>query len=326
MAAIWGGVSANLEVLVGFASGAVGVATGAISKDVASGLSSFMIKVLFPCLALSFYRDFSAERLADWAAVPLIAAAQIGTAALLGYLSATLCRFPGEMKVGFAMVSAFGNNIAFPISLTPVVVGSWDRLQQSGYPVADAQNVARGIVALFLATWFPILFSIGKPILRKTVGIKTPRVEPPKTVMEVFPFVRSWSPFDSITTCILISIGTPPHRAPHAAPPAHAPALWIMLWCTRLTVWRVRVPVCASLCACGAGMGCWPGLKNELLDGYLDFVGRLLPKLGGVGAMCLIFVLGASLYRGRTKWVDLVKVIDAQRRLTHTLLSARHAQ
>lgn len=42
---------------------------------------------------------------------------------------------------------------------------------------------------------------------------------------------------------------------------------------------------------------------------YLDFVGRLWIKLGGVGAMCLIFVLGASLYRGRTKWVQLVKVM-----------------
>lgn len=119
------------------------------------------------------------------------------------------------------MVVAFGNNIAFPISLTPVVVGSWERLQQSGYPVDQAQNVARGIVALFLAVWFPILFSIGKPILRKTVGIKMPRVEAPQKFMDVLPFVRSWSPFDSITTCILISIG----------------------------------------------MGCWPGLKSELLDG-----------------------------------------------------------
>ena len=35
-------------------------------------------------------------------------------------------------------------------------------------------------VALFLAVWFPILFSIGKPVLRSTVGIKTPSVAPPK--------------------------------------------------------------------------------------------------------------------------------------------------
>ena len=91
---IWGSVSGIMEILVGFGSGAIGVATGALSKEVASGLSSFMIKVLFPCLALSFYRDFSAERLGEWAIVPLIAALQILVAALLGFLSATLCRFP----------------------------------------------------------------------------------------------------------------------------------------------------------------------------------------------------------------------------------------
>ena len=263
---VWGSVSGILEILVGFGSGAIGVATGALTKEVASGLSSFMIKVLFPCLALSFYRDFSAERLREWAVVPLIAALQILVAALLGYLSATACRFPGEMKIAFSMVVAFGNNIAFPISLTPVVVASWKRLAEVGYPAAAAQNAARGIVALFLAVWFPILFAIGKPILRSTVGIKSPRVTQPKSLMEVLPYVRSWSPFDSITTCILISIG----------------------------------------------MGCWPWLKNQLLVGYLDFVGRLWTKLGGVGAMCLIFVLGASLYRGRTKWLQLVKVMSGK--------------
>jgi len=263
---IWGSVSGIVEVLLGFGSGAIGVATGAISKEVASGLAGFMIKVLFPCLALSFYRDFSAERLDEWAVVPLIAALQIFVAALLGYITATACRFPGEMKNGFIMVIAFGNNITHPISLTPVVVASWERLAEVGYPAAKAQNAARGIVALFLAVWFPILFSVGKPILRTTVGIKTPRVAAPKNLMEAIPFVRSWVPFDSITTCILISI-------------------------------------------C---IGCWPWLKNQLLDGYLDFLGRLWSTLGAVGAMCLTFVLGASLYRGRGKWFQLIKVMSGK--------------
>ena len=263
---IWGSVSAIVEVLLGFGSGAIGVATGAITKEVASGLAGFMIKVLFPCLALSFYRDFSAERLEEWAVVPLIAALQIAVAALLGYLTATVCRFPGELKNGFTMVIAFGNNITHPILLTPVVVASWERLAEVGYPAADAQNAARGIVALFLAVWFPILFSVGKPILRTTVGIKMPRVASPKNIMEAIPYVRSWVPFDTITTCILISIG----------------------------------------------IGCWPWLKNQLLDGYLDFVGRLWGSLGGVGAMCLTFVLGASLYRGRGKWLQLLKVMSGK--------------
>jgi len=265
-AIIWGSISAIVEVLLGFGSGAMGVAIGAITKEVASGLAGFMIKVLFPCLALSFYRDFSTERLAEWAAVPLIAALQIAVAALLGYLTATACRFPGELKNGFTMVIAFGNNITHPILLTPVVVASWERLAEVGYPAAEAQNAARGIVALFLAVWFPILFSVGKPILRTTVGIKMPRVAAPKNLFEAIPFVRSWVPFDSITTCILISIG----------------------------------------------IGCWPWLKNQLLSGYLDFLGRLWSSLGGVGAMCLTFVLGASLYRGRGKWLQLLKVMSGK--------------
>lgn len=152
--------------------GGVAMAQGHLDGDSLKRVSRFMLRLFYPCMMLSLYDSFDAERLARWSPVLLVPVAHIAVGVLLGQLASRLLRVCAPYRQLTVISCAFGNCAALPFVLAVPVVQNWSRTKDD----LEALETAQGIIGLYLGVWCLLFFGFGQRYLIHAAG----GVAPPK--------------------------------------------------------------------------------------------------------------------------------------------------
>ena len=250
------------EVAVICAIGCAAMAYGHLDGYTLRRVSRFMLRLLYPCLMLSLFRSFDADRLARWSPVLLVAVLHVVGGAALGWLAASAMRLRAPHRQLTVVSSAFGNCAALPFVLAVPVVRNWSVTRDD----PDALETAQGVIGLYLGAWCLLFFGFGQRYLQGAAEAARD---------------------DARTAAAL----TPPASEPAGA--RFPPGRWrkALLWCGRDLV--DRNTVCTAV---AVGLGCIPPLRSVLSDGgALRWLAGAWDSLGAAAVTLSIVVLGASL-------------------------------
>lgn len=278
-------------------AGSVAILAGYLDSHSLRRISTFMVKLLFPCLMLSLFTSFDTERLSRWSPVLLVALLHILLGALLALITTRLLRLPAQHSRLLILSAAFGNSGSLPFVLTRPVFENWS------VTAADPQagDDADGIIALYLAMWSLIFFSGGKALAQGvTATEKTNRnhlhvlhlAEAAKQASESGG--AAWRGADALR---------PQPESAHTESQEGAQAGGSRARKIRRLLWRMtdRTWVCVLL---GIGLGCISPLRDVFESGALRWVGNSWKLLGRAAVVLATMVLGASLAQAGKQRMD----------------------
>ncbi|EOD32190.1 hypothetical protein EMIHUDRAFT_202822 [Emiliania huxleyi CCMP1516] len=155
------------EVAVICAIGCAAMAYGHLDGYTLRRVSRFMLRLLYPCLMLSLFRSFDADRLARWSPVLLVAVLHVVGGAALGWLAASAMRLRAPHRQLTVVSSAFGNCAALPFVLAVPVVRNWSVTRDD----PDALETAQGVIGLYLGAWMIAASVLVKLLVLPAVSI-----------------------------------------------------------------------------------------------------------------------------------------------------------
>ena len=122
-------------------AGSVAILAGYLDSHSLRRISTFMVKLLFPCLMLSLFTSFDTERLSRWSPVLLVALLHILLGALLALITTRLLRLPAQHSRLLILSAAFGNS------------GEVLNVLMSAGAAVDARESSQGATALHFAAF-----------------------------------------------------------------------------------------------------------------------------------------------------------------------------
>ena len=150
---------ANTEALLITAAGAFAVYRKVLAPDDLKVLGATAIKILFPCLAFSFFQDYSPEMLAKWYVAFVCSLLSLILGFALGQLGARVLCLPQPYDRMLVLCTTFGNIGALPYVLVPPIAANWALVAND----VEAVDKGRSIIQLYALAWSLTLFSLGKP-------------------------------------------------------------------------------------------------------------------------------------------------------------------
>ena len=274
------------EVLILVVAGVFAARVGHLDIRSASRLT---INILFPCACVSFFRDFSASRLARWSPVILVAFIHIAVGALLGMLGAVVFRLHAPLRSLLVVSVGFANAGALPFVLVLPLFANWSRTADDD----DAASAAQAIVALYVGVWVLLFFSVGHMYLVGRAAAPDPPSQaalpdPPGQASVPDPPGQATSAGPSRTEGIHTrgvtmreTDGAPTTHAPSNEPPSVRDRTVILL--RRIGYGAVDRNVIAILLAVAIGCSPLKPILDPTGDGALRTVGAALYRLGQAG-------------------------------------------
>ncbi|KAL1510510.1 hypothetical protein AB1Y20_006814 [Prymnesium parvum] len=263
----------NSQVLIYVAVGAYSVYSGVVDGGALRKLAGLVLNALFPALTFSMFVAYTAERVADWSPILVVALLHIYGGGLMGKLGAKLFRLRSPHEQLCILSVAFGNVASLPFVMIGPIVNNWrGAVEYRGQTITPSEAVqyAGGMIALYSGMWVINFFSVGKWYV--------------STIPELGEAAEDPQPREA--------------AAPEGAAPPPLP-LWKRLY--KLTTSLVLEPtVFGTLLA--LLVGCVPALKDTACgthencdNGALRFIATSTKGLGDTGVTLSTIVLGAAL-------------------------------
>ena len=146
------------DVAVQALLGAFAARQGVLSQEALGKISLLFVRVLMPCLAISFATSYTADRIGRFWAVPFLAALHLVIGMVLGRVVAALLRLPPSLSPVLPLAAGVSNCAALPLALVPPIVANWPLVNRD----AEAASKAQAAIGLYLCGFFIVSYSLVK--------------------------------------------------------------------------------------------------------------------------------------------------------------------